>query len=263
MQRLKPRHLPTILICALLWFGSLSLSGCGGDEDGTVAAGDVNIRYDYPEGEMAPEFERDADGSIVSIEKLEFNLAMDGTLVFDKPATDPSIDLDWGDSVTRVLRVDVEGKLWTVGYQALDENGHDITPKVGFKAGQSVHLTLARRQPFGDYYAFSARSENGLLLAINDGMRTDIPADAIEGLKVTLGDKTGATQDDQCGTREAYELVFTAETSANLGAGHIAATTLEDGPAEVMNISAWSYEGAGCTDNGYPNAWMAWRASPL
>lgn len=86
----------------------------------------------------------------------------------------------------------------------------------------------------------------------------------VEGLTVSAGESTGATEDGgSCGTRAAHELIFEAQSTAILDAGQTSPITLDDGPAQVMNIASWYYDPQTCSDVGRPDVWMAWRAASL
>lgn len=187
----------------------------------------------------------------------DINQTFQGTIVGEVPAEQV------GDSIsctaTHALEVDVDGESWFLGYTVLDYEGNDITPVVGFTPGESVQLSIARKQIWGVVNAFSAESKDGPLLAINDGMGATLPAGALEGMSVQEGSPYGARRADGCGTQVGHTLIFDAATTTELRSGYGGAVELSSGPVDITNVASWDFEDVQCTDTWGPDAWMAVR----
>lgn len=252
MRRLQDTLNRPSLALTLLLAAAIPLSACADPDE--IPAGQVVVCFAGPSETLA-----DPMGD-------QFIKGLQGTVVFDKPIEDTQVDLYCRETAKRVLQIDVAGEPWSVGYATQDHHGADVTPEVAFEPGQPIHLVMSRR-PYADlYYAFSARAENGLFLAMDDGLGTQLTNNNTLDFTVSMGSATGATEDDFCGTRAAHELVFKSEDTVSIDGGERSTITLSDGTATVMNIAAWRYDGDVCMEPWGPNsiqAWVAWRAAPL
>lgn len=240
------RHARTSLL-ALLIVGALATVACGGGNDSPepLRTGSIGICFEAPEGASeSPEGD------------LEETL--DGEVVYDKAAAEADVELSCNPS--RVLQIDVDGELWSIGYRANDADGEDITPDVGLEVDQAVQVDLVRQMIWGTYEAFAVTTKEGHVLAMNDGYGVELPDGAVAGLEVTQGAEYGAESPDSCGTMVGHTLVFSAETSIELESATRGTVELASGPVDVMNVASWSFgEDLRCTDIWGPDAWMAFR----
>lgn len=217
------------------------------------APGSIAICFQHPQGDA------DSD-SHQSFEKI-----VTGTIVFDKAIAEVEADAFDGycrNYSSRVLQVDTDtGQRWSVGYRALDHDENDITPTVDFEPGQTVELALKRNSGWGEYFTFSARNEDEVFLSMNDGGVQPLASETLEGLTVEVGEPSGLSDQESCGTRVGHELIFDAQTRSTLIGGERGTIELASGSASVMNIAAWYYENIQCEDVGGLDAWMVWRVS--
>ncbi|AWV88592.1 hypothetical protein [Bradymonas sediminis] len=251
-MNLPPRPHQFLLALAIS-LGATTVSACGDSAPSELSAGSISICFDFPSSDAGPPLE-------------DFVETVSAEVVFDKAIADTSkeeFDSYCRASSSRVLQVKTNDQTWSIGYQAKDEDGADITPVVDFAPGQNITLTVKQQSSWGSYHTFSARSEDGVLLTLNDGRVEALEPEAIEGLSVAVGEKGGGSDLDECGKRVGHTLVFDAQSSATLTSGAQASIELDAGPAQVMNVASWTFDNVQCTDVWGPNAWMAWRTSAL
>lgn len=236
------------LLIACFVASALAASGCGlGDDGAELNAGDIDICYDAPTSTDNPN------------EMGELHESLDGTVVYEGAASEVNADLSC--DPTRVLQVDVDGDLWSIGYVARDADGNDITPVIGFVEDEAIHLSIEHRMIWGYFNAFAAEAKSGTLLAMNDGGGAELPDSALDGMSVSVGSTYGATRDESCGVHEGHTLVFDAQTTTELRSGEEGHVELSSGRVDVTNVASWSFQEGTlhCTDTWGRNAWMATR----
>lgn len=159
-------------------------------------------------------------------------------------------DLDTGEPCSgseRVIEIAADdGKSYQLGYGLYDEDDALIASSLGLAAGDRVQLELlATIGYFYTGYGLVLRREGALVAAISDNK-----APSLDELSVGEGDQI-ASEDNDCGERRGWELVFTADDTLTLAPVASGELTVSGVPMSALALAAWDWSpesGESCTD---------------
>ncbi len=212
----------------LVWIAAL---GCGpSTEPGTLAATADGAACLAVEGTVLPGGDGTPGPHTVDVDAVAISEAEPSTQVWD-----------WGvrcDNVERVLTVqDAAGGQWHVGW-GWAEGGLDQTPGTTLGPNDAVHLRVRWVDDLGQALGFVVTdAADRVVLALEMGtwgsalVEGDVPG----LLPMASGEITGTERDD-CGVREARELLFDG------GVEQVALEAIDNAPLNVggQQTTAWA-----------------------